>query len=193
MEDLIERIHHGEITTILIDISSTLSLSSQGTQSLFSSPSLSFSSLLSDYEKCLSLLITLSSNLNVLFLCGEKIIPISSSSSLGCQKETEKESERPDETHLKTLHQYLTISSIILLVDFHLTFTSSENSTDPKFSDLSQTIVYHLGRKDLATYCLHPPRNMEQFKSKNKSTPSQTQTITFSRRYLNNIPIIHLV
>ena len=107
------------------------------------------------------------------------------------------------ENQLKSSHRFLLKSSLLFLIDMNLqsiTSTSASQDTRMEYSQFSQILLYHLRRENLNTYCLHSSVNV--FKEKPSSPNiSVQQSIThsphpflqFSRQYLNETRMIHLV
>jgi hypothetical protein len=122
------------------------------------------------------------------------------------------------ENQLKSLHISLLKSSLLLLIDMNLqsitcsspatTTTTSQQDTKMEYSQFSQILLYHLRRENLNTYCLHSSTNVWKEKSlfPNLTTPQLQQQqlqqqpslshhpfLQFSRLYLNETRMIHLV
>jgi hypothetical protein len=166
MEDLIERISSGEIVTLLIG--SSLSSSHLEQQSILLLPQL--------YPN-LSIILFQDD-----IFSSSSSSPPSSSSHHRISPFTLSSASSSHQKNIKLFHQILCRSSLLFLIDMQLhcmsssitiTTTPSHSSTANEgptghdsdtegppqqqfeFSELSQTLLYHLQREHLNTYCLH--------------------------------------
>jgi hypothetical protein len=221
MEDLIERIHCGEVVTILIGYQT-----SQQYQR---------------YLQAISHLPLLYPNLSFLFFNYE--IPFSSSPSPAALSASSSSPLLPSvppspphshpppsshETKMKFFHQTLCRSSLLFLIEVQLQCTSPmdnpmhkeseqesnnvegemQKDVDPtetkeddegkvttpiEFNEMSQTLLYHLQRENLHTYCLHSLTKVISLQQTASPSTSLALLLQLTRHYLNETKMIHLV